>query len=234
MKTSINALTLMALSHTALAADSVDVRVVGTIVPAACTPSFPSGAVVDYGTIKASSLNPTSYTVLSEKALEFAITCEAPTKISMHAINGRPNTTPDANDMSYGFAPMPIGVTLLGKTFPSGTAGLGLDGTTRIGGYAMMINNSSFTADGQAVTAIRRPFSNAPDTWTASDGTLFPISPSDVTPVSWAAAGQRTPVAFTTLSGQLRVQGFLNKASALDLSKPVHLDGLSTLEINYL
>jgi len=234
MKTSITAITLLALSHGALAADSVDVRVVGTIVPAACTPSFPSGAVVDYGTIKASSLNQTSYTVLNEKAVEFAITCEAPTKVSLRAINGRPNTTADSNDTSYGFAPMPVGITLLGKTFPSGTAGLGLDGATRIGGYAMMINNSSFTADGVAVNAIRRPFANAPTTWAASDGTLFSISPSDVTPVSWAAAGQLTPVAFTALTGQLRVQGFLNKVSALDVSKPIHLDGLTTLEVNYL
>ncbi|MEN5017012.1 DUF1120 domain-containing protein [Erwinia sp. Eh17-17] len=234
MKTSITAVTLLALSHGALAADSVDVRVVGTIVPAACTPSFPSGAVVDYGTIKASSLNQTSYTVLNEKAVAFAITCEAPTKVSLRAINGRPNTAPDSQDGSYGFAVAPMGISLLGKSFPLGVAGLGLDGSKAIGGYAMALDNSSFKADGVAISPIRQTFTNNPSVWSVSDGTLFPITVNQAPPISWALSGQLTPVAFTALSGQLRVQGFLNKVSEMDVSKPIHLDGLTTLEVNYL
>jgi len=234
MKTSITALTLLALSHSALAADSVDVRVVGTIVPAACTPSFPGGAGVDYGTIVASSLNKTDYTVLNERAVEFAISCDAPTKVALRAINGRPNTAPTTSDGMYGFSVAPMGVALLGKSFPVGVAGLGLDGSKAIGGYALALNNSSFKADGAAITPIRQTFTNDPRTWSVSDGTLFPVVVSQAPPVSWALAGQLTPVAFTQLSGQLRVQGFLNKVSEMDVSKPIYLDGLTTLEVNYL
>ncbi|MCH1996717.1 DUF1120 domain-containing protein, partial [Achromobacter xylosoxidans] len=40
-------------------AQSIDVRVIGTITPAACIPSLAGGGVVDYGNIAASTLNQT-------------------------------------------------------------------------------------------------------------------------------------------------------------------------------
>ena len=42
------------------------------------------------------------------------------------------------------------------------------------------------------------------------------------------------PAAFKNLTINLTVQAYINKASELDLTKPVILDGLSTIELVYL
>ena len=89
IKHSVIALAVLATSATAALADSVDVRVIGTIVPAACTPTLSGGGTVDYGTIKAQSLNATGYTTLAEKQLDFAINCDSPTKVSIGGYNRR-------------------------------------------------------------------------------------------------------------------------------------------------
>ncbi|KFD14546.1 hypothetical protein GSMA_02017 [Serratia marcescens subsp. marcescens ATCC 13880] len=41
-------------------------------------------------------------------------------------------------------------------------------------------------------------------------------------------------MAFTTVAGKLGVQAYITKTSELDLSKPINLDGLTSLELVYL
>ena len=59
------------------------------------------------------------------------------------------------------------------------------------------------------------------------------LSPDYIASVG-AAAGDNTPLAFTTLSGTFQLQAAINKGSELDLTKAVHLDGQSTVELYYL
>ena len=69
--------TALALSvNTAMAAQSIDIKVTGKILPSSCTPAFPSGGgVADFGTMKVASLNSTSMTPLTEmKEIPVAIT----------------------------------------------------------------------------------------------------------------------------------------------------------------
>ncbi|KAA1351240.1 DUF1120 domain-containing protein, partial [Escherichia coli] len=46
----------------AQAANDVTLKVVGTINPAACTPTLPDGGVVDYGTVLNQNIAPTGAT----------------------------------------------------------------------------------------------------------------------------------------------------------------------------
>lgn len=229
MQKNICALAVLAATSLPAMADSVDVHVIGTITPAACTPTLSGGATIDYGNINPNTLSETNFTVLPAKQLDFAVTCNAPAKIALKAINGRIGSVAGATENANGTAVAPVDIFGLGAT---GVAGLGLDGTAKVGGYGLRIAAGSVTADGNTVDSIRE---NGTNIWTHDAYADIIFSPySDVRNISWAKTGTTTPVAFTNLAGKLEVQAYLNKASELDLTKPVALDGLTTIELVYL
>ncbi|MEG5569404.1 DUF1120 domain-containing protein [Enterobacter bugandensis] len=230
MQKSVLALAVLATASLPALAESVDVRVTGTITPVACTPTIAGGGTIDYGTIDPASISDTDYTVLPEKQVDFSIACDAPAKIAIKAINGRPNTLAGATEgVSGGKAPVVIFGSSNIHAF-----GLGLDGTARIGGYGIRLAKGTVQADGTAADSIYR---NTPtDAWVSTSGTGVGslINAPSVRHVSWAAAGKVEPVAFTNMTGKLGVQAYINKGSELDLSKPVTLDGLTTIELVYI
>lgn len=217
------------------AADSVDLKVIGTITPVACTPTLSGGGTVDYGTIKADTLKADDYTVLPVKSLDFAITCDGNAKVAVNAFSGRMGTTVGDAEATNGASTIPAGITIFGQDSSTSTAqafGLGLDGTKKIGGYLTRFNNANAKADGVAVDTITRR--GPTGTWlAAAQKTANLVSKTFLQP-SWAATGTLTPVAFKTLATTLEVQAFINKASELDITKPIQLDGLATLELIYL
>lgn len=101
-------------ASSSIAADSVDLKVIGTITPVACTPTLSGGGTVDYGTIKADTLKADDYTVLPMRTLDFSITCDGNAKVAVSAISGRPGTALGADEASNGAATVPAGVTLFG------------------------------------------------------------------------------------------------------------------------
>jgi type 1 fimbria pilin len=228
---SIIALALMAVTIAPVLAESIDVKVIGTITPVACTPTLAGGGVVDYGNIATSTLSPTNYTLLDEKKLDFAITCDAPVKLALKATNGRPNTLAGAIEGASGFGVAPINGFFGGSTSGVAAAGLGLANEKKIGGYALRIDASSVTADSAQVDSVIRNSADA--SWAKSDTGIM-LSATTERQNSWAATGTVAPVAFTTLAGKLSVQAYINKSSELDLAQPITLDGLTTLELVYL
>ncbi|KFC76667.1 DUF1120 domain-containing protein [Buttiauxella agrestis] len=227
MKIRSCALAIIACSaNSAMAADSVDVHVIGTITPAACTPTLSGGGNVDYGTIQANTLSKTDYTVLAEKTLDMSITCDAPVKVAVKAINGRPNSAAGSTEGAAGFGVSPVS---LGSKGAAHVAGLGLDGTTKVGGYNIAFATSGNTLDGASAGTLI-----SDDNGTSWAQGTDAMNDSAVRYISWGNEGSNDVKAFTTMNGKLLVQGYINKASELDLSKPVALDGLTTIEIVYL
>ncbi|CAI1738307.1 MULTISPECIES: DUF1120 domain-containing protein [Serratia] len=219
-------------ASSAFATDSVDLKVIGTITPVACTPTLSGGGTVDYGTIKADTLKADDYTVLPLKSLDFSITCDGNAKVAVKAFSGRMGTTVGDDESTSGASSIPAGITLLGRDSTINTVqafGLGLNGTKKIGGYAMRIAVAGAKADGVEVDSIARNFGSV---W-AKPGTNIISAKSDRN-ITWATTGTLTPVAFKTLASSLDVQAFINKASELDITKPIQLDGLATLELIYL
>ncbi|MFC0227266.1 DUF1120 domain-containing protein [Serratia aquatilis] len=223
------ALAVLATTSLPALAESIDVRVIGTIDPAACTPTLSGGGTIDYGTIKPTALATDAFTVLEEKQLDFAINCDAPAKVAITAHSQRGASAVNTDGSLAEIAAVP---GFFGGTGNAGVVGLGLDGTKGIGGYALRLAAGTMTADGVAVDSI---VANGNTTsWTvASSGSMF-NTPTSLRYASWAATGTTTPIAFTTLAGKLGVQAYINKTSELDLTKPVVLDGLTTLELVYL
>ncbi|MBN1085731.1 DUF1120 domain-containing protein [Erwinia aphidicola] len=228
MKKTVLALALLATTASAFAADSVDVRVIGTIVPAACTPTLSGGGTVDYGTIKADTISATDYTVLPAKEIDFSIQCDAPAKVAIKAVTGRPGTTAGVTESSYGAAATPVSLFGMGDI---AVVGLGMDGADKIGGYAVRINPGSVTVDSVAANNLRK--SDSATSWTqdAYAGMLF--DPNFSRSTTWGTSGT-TPVAFTNLAGKLGVQAYINKGENLDLTEPVNLDGLTTITLVYM
>jgi len=224
---------LAVLSATALPvmAESIDVRVIGTISPTACTPTLSGGGTADYGNINPNTLSLDAFTVLAEKQLDFSITCDAPAKLAIKATNARLGTVAGTTELAAtGVATAPV--NLFGKN-GVGVVGLGLDGDKKIGGYAIRIAGSTVSIDGAKAAPLQSD--NNGVSWTVTTDDLGSIyGRNSVRWNSWAVDGSKEPTAFTTLSGKLGVQAYINKASELDLSKPVVLDGLSTIELVYL
>lgn len=231
MQKNVCALAVLATLSLPVMAESIDVRVIGTITPSACTPVLSGGGTVDYGAINPETLSADDYTVLAEKQLDFAITCDAPTKVALKAINGRPDSLAGATENgNSGAGQAPAGVDLF-ESSGVGVVGLGLDGAAKVGGYAVRATVGTITADDENIDSIEST-GNA-TSWTAATlGNLYSFNA--VRNVSWAASGTTTPIAFENLSGKLGVQAYINKTSELDLTKPVSLDGLTTIELVYL
>ncbi|WP_277761039.1 DUF1120 domain-containing protein [Pseudomonas sp. A34-9] len=221
-------LSIATLAATSTSASAIDLRVIGAVTPSACTPVLGGGGTIDYGSIPPSSLSPTDYTVLPVMSTAMNITCDAPAKVAVVAKNGRVGTLAGSTEgaTGVGFSP----VNLLGFTNMA-AAGLGLDGNSKIGGYSVAFQASTMLADGVPVTTIQK--TSLGGEFSASvAGAIYGTNTNRY--LSWAATGSLDPVAFTTLTGQLQVQAYLNKSTELDLSKPVNLDGLTTLELVYL
>ncbi|MEI7409910.1 DUF1120 domain-containing protein [Pectobacterium aroidearum] len=226
------ALAVLAATSTSVMAESVDVRVIGTITPTACKPTLAGGGTIDYGVIPPASLKKDTFTVLAEKQVDFSITCDAPAKVAVNAIGTKADTVTDATRVSGGYD------YFRGTLFntPSiNVAGLGKsDDGKNIGGYGIRFVPDSYTVDGGSASLLVRP--NPSDNWdsaTFDNGSLFNVN-SKAHQVTWAEKGRKTPIAFKTVAGKLGVQAYITKTSELDLSKPVKLDGLTTLELHYL
>ncbi|MDG0798617.1 DUF1120 domain-containing protein [Pectobacterium punjabense] len=221
------ALAVLAATSTSVMAESIDVRVIGTITPTACKPTLSGGGTIDYGVISPASLKKDSLNQLGIKSVDFAITCDAPAKVALKAINGRPNTVAGRGDDDKGGAS--YRPDNIGSAVADYVVGLGLDGNKKIGGYAIAMTNVS--ADGKSVDYGIQGL-NSGDKWAKYGKSYFYYSVPVIS--SWFKPGTTDPIAFTTLVGKLDVQAYINKTSELDLSKPVKLDGLTTLEMHYL
>jgi len=225
MQKTLLAVMLAATASQAIAAgDSVDVRVIGQIVPAACTPALSGGATIDYGTIKAETIAKDDFTVLPVKSLNFTLTCEAPAKVALTSVDSRSGT-----------AVKPVGKSLLDVTIAANTTlmGLGQADGKNIGSYAMLIDGASTKLDG-TTTPDSIVSSDVGMSWVkAAVGDVW-LGANKFYLYSWANAGELEPVAFTTLTGTLKVQAAINKGSELDLTKAVTLDGMSSVQVYYL
>lgn len=224
-------LALLAITSLPTQAKNIEIKVAGSITPSGCTPTL-SGASVDYGTMTSDSLTLDAYTTLDRKSLDLTITCDEPVKLAFETKNGRPNTLAGADEDAIsgaGLSPISAPSSPL-NSWLQGTAvvGLGLSGSGHIGGYVVTIGGIS--ASGVSVQTISRDGSSGK--WTDGGGNLYGIGVKKK--ISWKKGDVVEPVAVQALTMSLNVQAYINKASELDLTKPIVLDGLSTIELIYL
>ena len=228
--TACKALISLAIAFTAnqamAAGDSIDVKVIGKIVPSACTVAVSGGAVFDYGTIKAETLATDDYTMLGVKTADLSVTCEAPTKVALLTTDMRADSVVAITGKKW---------AANGGTVDTSVSSLGLGNAygAHIGAWAMWMEPATVKADGNTVIPIGTNIPLISSDWQAPKSGTFWLAQTGFYK-SWAAPGTLTPVALTTLTGTLSVQAAINKGSELDLTQSITLDGLANIQIYYI
>lgn len=231
IKSTACSLAILSATSVSALASTVDIRVIGTISPVACVPSLSGGGTIDYGTIHPTTMHATDYTVLPEKTTELSITCDAPAKVAIQSSSGRKGSLAGATEYYYGNAVLPV--TVFGANDVAGV-GLGWNAnapTEKIGGVAFTVEPSSVSVDGNAADVIGGTING---TWYHNPRHHDLFSYRWSRELTFAAPGTLVPMEFTTATATVKAQAYLNKRSELDLSKPVALDGLISLELRYL
>lgn len=197
-------------SFAAQAAETTELKVKGAVRPSACSPSFTSGGVVDYGTIPVKSLNANTGTQLQAKTIPFAISCAAPTKLALRTIDNRASSVVE-------------GLSAVG-----GSYGLGTYQGKKVGVYNVFVTPGSFTGDASPVDVIRE-LNYVGGGWAkALAGNLGAVRHS------FAQANTVAPGAYKTITGTFTIQVTINKGSELPLTDNIPLDGSATIEVQYL
>lgn len=197
----------------ASAATTADLKLIGTITPAACVPNFTGGSTIDYGNIAATSLGATAQTTLPDKTTKLTVTCDAPVKFAFAVLDERSasavttlTTVPGSNPQKFGL----------------GTA----DDGSKIGAYSMIISNETA---GSGV-ARRLESTDSGTTWTPFSGIIREGSIIGFGNSATATA----PGAHTSIAVDLMVGAAIDKSSNLPITNEIKIDGLATFEVKYL
>lgn len=164
MRNKVLSLALVAVgfaSTFAVAADSVNLEVSGTIVPTACTPTSNVGSVIEYGDILASSLNAIRPTTLNIMPVTLTMSCAGPVKAAWQVIDNRTGTArtdlipimPVGDLYYYGMGTAPDGtaiggIQLLYGSSPTGDGISKDDIISRDEGQSWTANNESYINPG--------------------------------------------------------------------------------------
>jgi len=211
-------LTLIFAANAALAANSVDLRVTGTITPSACDVSL-TGGDFNLGVISSKELAATTTTTLPASAGKtLNITCSGATQVALKAIDNRASSVPSG---------------IISDAF-----GLGMDGANNpIGRYEIQMLGATVMANGAAGKYKASDDDGA--SWFGFGASTLRMSAFDLYPRIYAldlasAGGGAQPAPITSASVGLQVVATIQPESALDTSSEISLDGSATIELVYL
>ncbi|ECI0415417.1 DUF1120 domain-containing protein [Salmonella enterica subsp. salamae] len=216
-----------------MAADSIDLKVTGKIVPPACTPAFGSGGgTVDFGNIPISILKATKDAALPEiRKVPVTITCEVETRFGVtfndQRADSRPATEMDVGFVSSEFSSLPdyyfgLGVTSEQKQI--GVYGLGIEenGTKNAAGeyrYTMM------SIDGGATwTAAHAQSANIYQAVVNSPAVIYGFGKDSETDISPE----------TLITFNVGVAAIIQDMNTLHVTDEITLDGLASINLVYL
>ncbi|MFJ7311519.1 DUF1120 domain-containing protein [Pseudomonas sp. NPDC098747] len=210
-------LVLAFASNAAMAANSVDLRVTGTITPAACGITLAGGdfdlSNIDIGTLSAS----TSVKLPESAGKTLSITCSGATQVAFKAIDNRKSSAPFDDSDEFG---------------------LGTDSQNApIGSYEILVNQPSILVDSAAGQI--KSSDDEGTSWMGFSATdlgllsytkyprIFALDKRFAGPVS-------QPVPTTNASALLKVVATIQPTNTLDTSAEITLDGSATIELVYL
>lgn len=217
-----------------MAADSIDLKVTGKIIPPACTPAFASGGgTVDFGDILTSSLQIAKDSKLPEiKEVPVTITCEQASRFGVTFTDQRADSR-STTEMDVSFASTDFGAT------PDYYFGLGFTSEQKqIGVYALGINEfPANNAEGED----RFPISSSDNgkTWTTGirvfSGTgYYPIKNNGTEIYAFSKENESTVSPETSLTFKVGVAAVIQDLTTLHVTDEITLDGLTSINLVYL
>ncbi|WP_342052613.1 MULTISPECIES: DUF1120 domain-containing protein [unclassified Cupriavidus] len=220
--TALASILFAAASSAAFAADTADLKVTGTIKPAACAVTLSGNGIVDFGTISARDLSDTAYTALTTKNVKTTVTCDSSTKIALKVGDNRAGT---ATATDYKF---------WGYYSAAANFGFGEASGKKLGGYALRLSPYS-TIDGALADNGRTLTStDSGKTWKNSTDTKYLRGDGSVL-ASIAASGSTAPGEAKVFVFEFDVYGAIeSKANLPALTSDISLDGNTTFSIVYL
>lgn len=203
---------LLAGVSNAMAASSVDLTVVGTITPSACTPTLSNGGLVDNGKVSAQDFPEYGEKLLPKSSLRLEVGCDTPVMMALKSTDNRLGSARPQNGDPEGEERSGFGL---------GRASNG----QKIGRYELATINA--TADDIPVGVI--------ESW---DGEKWFYAPDNS---AWQPGWMRTanstsgvPVPMTKFSTDVVVLTILAPKRNLPLAEEIHIDGSATLDVFYL
>jgi type 1 fimbria pilin len=214
-KTSRLAVLAAALLPAVAMAESVDLNVIGTIIPTSCIPAFAGGGTVDLRKISASTLNSTTQTLLAGRDVSLHINCDAPAPVEVSVRDNRAGTKlPGISDGA-------------GQSDPALFYGLGEINGVRIGGFAL--RHGIPETDGNTQTLLTRTL--AVPAWRVPTSTLVSNAPQLY---SWGTSAASGPVAARHHGFPMHLLPIIGPSNALPITSDIPLDGSVTFDMFYL
>lgn len=219
----------MVLTGTAQAADSVDLKVSGTLVNGSCTPTLENSGVVDFGHIPLGNLSKTSVNQLGKRNITLTISCDTTMPIAWQAVDNK-NTTVQNIAVKNGLFDG-TDCTELNNKFGLGKTA----GNVNIGNYCLVVNKDAMTVDGAKAKFIETSYRLAKGTWdtlTGADATNGVngqwryITASDV--------AKTEPLAGKVFVYPLVVTASIQETDALAITDNTNLDGSATISLVYI
>ncbi|MFU0921326.1 DUF1120 domain-containing protein [Kluyvera sichuanensis] len=219
MKKTVLALVLTGMAAASIssvfAADSVDLKVTGTLVVGSCTPVIDNNATVDYGNVSVASLSATASNPLGAQTTNLNITCESAMKVGF-------TTTDDRSDSEK------VDSTVGNNT--TNTFGLGFTDASNsipIGGYNVSIGAPTYDSNtGSILTS-----DNNGSSWTSASSASMVNGGAEIYTVGDLSGA---PVAFENAVFPLTINASTQNTTTLNLTDNTPLDGQATITLKYL
>jgi len=212
---------LLSASIAASAAPGTELKVNGTVAPAACSLQLGNNGYVVYGLIASSSVNKATNTTLPTKTANFVITCDLPMRLSLAFSDNRASSKVEG---LYQHA----GATHGGWYGDRAMYGLGTVGGKNIGAFQLGFAN--VRQDGQFTYGLQSRwggYTSSEEHWGNNYTNLIATSLQ----YTWGIDG---PASVKTITGELTVTPVLEKGQNLPTGEEINFDGSVTVELRYL
>lgn len=213
----------------AIAAESIDIKVSGKIIPPACSPSFISGGgVADFGNIHRANLSSISASVLPDiKTLPVRIQCDAPARFGITFTDNRKESASDTLLASFRDGKF--------SSLTSYYFGLGLSQNKQIGVYGLAMTAMT----NQNAKLVYSLYSrDTGKNWTISPGsstTSVPISNEGTNIYGFAnSMSASEPDAHESINFNVQVSAIIQPLNTLDFKDEITLDGLTSINLVYI
>jgi len=202
---------LLVSAPAAFAATTAEIKVSGSITPAAC--NITGGTTINLGTINSQSLKQDVVTPIGSGATQLTVTCDNDTRFALKLTDNQSGSASDTSSPE--------------------NLGLGLSSSKPVGYWKIAL--SSPTNSG---TALRRTTSlDGGVTWqNASDQAVYmQADAADRVGFTTANNGDANgPAALSNFLVTATAEAFAAPAKDLDLSQEISVDGSATIELHYL
>lgn len=213
-----------AVMSAAHAAESVVLKVTGTLTSGSCTPVLNNAGVVDFGHIPISSLSKTAVNRIGQRAITLTVTCDSEMPVGWQMKDNKSDTLVDQTTTNAWY-------TGADCNYGSNKFGLGKSAAgTKLGAYCVGVNAPQVTVDGAGGDLI----SSDDGTWVKSvDGSTRNGAPYSRS-LTMADTGTIIPKAGKVFVYPLLVTASVQDANTLAITDDTPIDGSATISLVYL